>query len=323
LGSALAVFAAPSSPDAQKAERVWKLGYVAFDPPPSHDAPAMGLDGLREGLRELGYIEGQNISIEYRWAGFDAGRIEEVIGDLLRANVQMIVTYGTGMVRRARTMTESVPIICALCADMVGGGVVSSLSRPGGNVTGLTVIGPDLAAKRMELLKTVGSLHVIGLHWAAETFPVAVRWRGESEQAARVMGLRFEAFRAETLELVEAHIRAAARERGTGVSFMEEPFSLYHRRRIAALALKYRVPTMFPFREHVEDAGLASYGANFREAFRRSARYVDAILKGAKPADLPVEQPTKFESLINLKTAKALGLTIPPSLLARADQVIE
>jgi len=317
------LLAAPLTAEAQPAGKVWRIGYVSFDPAPGNDAPPIGISAFQAGLRDLGYVEGRNIFIEYRWANLDGARVERLLRDLVSANVDVIVTYATGMVRLAREVTDRVPIVCALCADMVGGGVVSSLARPGGNVTGLTVIGPDLAGKRIEFLKTVGVSRVMGLHYAPETFGVVVRWRTESEQAAQAMALRFEAARANTVQLLEAYVAKAAREQGTGLSFMEEPFYLNERRRIAALTLKQRVPTVFPFREHTEAGGMISYGVNTSETFRRAATYVDKILKGAKPADLPIEQPTKFELVINLKTAKALGLTIPPSLLARADEVLQ
>ncbi len=315
-----AVLAAPLAASAQA--RVWRLGYLAFDPPPTAEAPAVGIDALRAGLRDLGYIEGRNISIMYQWAHLDVTRVDSLIKEFLTSGVDLLVTYSTGMALRLRRATQTVPIVCALCADLVGGGVVNSLSRPGGNVTGLTVIGPDLAAKRLEILKAVGVRRVVCLHAADPTFPVTQRWRSENEAAARVLSLDLDVRRA-TVRSLEEEIARAAEGGGAGLSFMEEPSYLYERRRIATSALKHRLPTVFPFREHVEAGGTVSYGASFSILFRQAATYVDKILRGASPASLPVEQPTKFELIINLKTAKALGLTIPPSLLVRADQVIE
>jgi ABC-type uncharacterized transport system substrate-binding protein len=315
-----ALLAAPLPGRAQG--RVWRIGYVAFDPPPMAESPAVGIEALRAGLRDLGYVEGRNMSITYRWANLDTARVEPLVEDVLGSGVDVLVTYATGMALRLRRATETVPIVCALCADLVGGGVIKSLSHPGGNVTGLTVIGPDLAAKRLETLKAVGVRRVVCLHATEPTFPVTQRWRSENEAAARVLGLGLDVRRA-TVRSLDEEIARAAEGGGAGLSFMEEPSYLYERRRIATFALKHRLPTVFPFREHVEAGGTVSYGASFSALFRQAATYVDKILRGASPARLPVEQPTQFELVINLKTAKALSLTIPPSLLLRADQVIE
>ncbi|HZI40359.1 MAG TPA: ABC transporter substrate-binding protein [Gemmatimonadaceae bacterium] len=315
-----AVFAAPIPSRAQ--ERVRRLGYIAFDPPPTAEVPAVGVDALRAALRDLGYIEGRNISITYRWANLDTSRADSLVKDFITSGVDVLVTYSTGMTLRLRRATETTPIVCALCADLVGGGAVKTLSSPGGNVTGLTVIGPDLAAKRLEILKAMGVRRVVCLHATEPTFPVTQRWRSGNEAAASALGLGLDVRRA-TVPSLEEEIARAAERGGAGLSFMEEPIYLYERRRIATFALKHRIPTVFPFREHVDAGGTVSYGAGFSALFRQTATYVDKIFRGAKPADLPVEQPTKFELVINLKTAKALGLTVPPSLLQRADQVIE
>ena len=227
------------------------------------------------------------------------------------------------MVLRAKAVTTTVPIVCAMCADLVGGGAVASLARPAGNVTGLTVIGPDLAGKRIEFLRDLGASRVVGLHAARPDFPVVMRWRRENEQAAQALGITFEGVHARDIPAIESALARAATQPGAGVSFAEEPRYLVDRRRIAALAAKHRLPSVFPFAEHVTAGGLLAYGVNLSELFAKSADYVDRILKGAKPGDLPVEQPTKFELVINLKTANALGLKVPPSLLARADEVIQ
>jgi putative tryptophan/tyrosine transport system substrate-binding protein len=322
-GLVLALVSAPLAAEAQQARQVCRIGYLSFEPTPTPDVPAIGLASFRQGLRDLGYVEGQNLVVEYRWAGLDIEQVSQLVTKLVDLHVDVIVTWATGVVLRVKRVTSTVPIVCAVCADLVGGGAVASLARPGGNVTGFTVIGPDLAAKRIESLKEMGVSRVVGLHASAATFPVAVHWRTENERAAQALGVRVETRRAHTVEALEQSVAAAATERGSALSFMEEPFYLLERRRIAALALRHRVPTVFPFREHVEAGGLLSYGTNLPELFRRAATFVDKILKGAKPADLPVEQPTKFELVINMRTAKALGLTIPPSILVRADQIIE
>jgi len=321
--TSLGILATPLVGEAQQAGRTHRIGYFSWEPAPTPEVPAIGLQALRQALRRLGYEEGRNVVIVYRWAGFDPDQIRPSVAELVEERVDVIVTYSTGMVLRAKAVTTTIPIVCALCADLVGGGAVASLARPGGNVTGLTVIGPELAGKRIEFLRDLGASRVLGLHTAPPDFPVVARWRRENDQAAQALGITFEGVHARDLPAIENALARAATQPSAGVSFMEEPRYLVDRRRIAALAVKHRLPTVFPFAEHVTAGGLLAYGVNVSELFAKSADYVDRILKGAKPGDLPVEQPTKFELVINAKTAKTLGLTIPPSLLARADQVIE
>jgi len=323
LAVTLGVVTVPLIGEAQPAGKAHRIGYLSFEPPPTPDAPALGLQRLQEALDGLGYREGQNLVFEYRWAALNRDAVPGLVRELVSAHVDMIVTWSTGNVLRAKSITTTVPIVCALCADLVGGGAVASLARPGGNVTGFTVIGPELTAKRMELLKELGMSRVVALHAAPPDFPVAARWRKENERAGQILGLGVEALHARELEKVASTLASAAKQPGSAVSFMEEPSYLVHRRWIADAAARHRVPTMFPFAEHVAAGGLLSYGVDVPELFARTAVYVEKILKGTKPADLPVEQPTRLHLAINLKTAKALGLAIPPAVLARADELIE
>jgi putative ABC transport system substrate-binding protein len=286
------------------------------------------LEGLRQGLRELGYVEGRNVVIEYRWGQGNLETLPALAAELVHLRVDVIVTVATVVARAAQKATGTIPIVMATSADPVSGGVVASLARPGGNVTGLSLMTPDLTAKRLQLLKEAvpGLSRVAAVHDPHPPKPILAQWTKENEVAAGALGLR--------LQVVDlgadpatwgAALASMAKAGVGGLSFIESPVfgSGSNRTRLAELAVTHRLPTIFPFREHADAGGLMSYGVNLADLFRRAAGFVDRILKGAKPADLPVEQPTKFELVINLRTAKALGLTIPPSVLARADEVIE
>jgi putative ABC transport system substrate-binding protein len=272
-------------------------------------------------LRELGWIEGRTIKIEYRWAEGRGERYAEIAAELVRLKVDVIVTTGPAA-PQAKTATSVIPIVLALSGDPVGAGLVASLARPGGNITGLSMQWPDAAGKRLELLReVVPSFRRLAI-MVNVGFPDAVLEASEAKAVARSLGLEVA-----TLEIRRAEDIVPAFE-----SLKDHADALYvtadallnaNRIRINTLALGARLPTMHAFRESVEAGGLMSYGPNLASMFRRAAEYVDKILRGAKPGDLPVEQPTKFDLVINLTTAKALGLTVPPSLLARADEVIE
>ena len=273
-------------------------------------------------LRELGWIEGRTIAIEYRWAEGRAERAAEIAAELVRRKVDVIVTSGTAVVVAAMQATSVIPIVFAAAGDPVGTGLIASLARPGGNVTGLSNQVLDLAGKRLELLREIvpglGRLALLG----NVGNPVVVLDMREAQAAARTLGLEvttLEIRRGE--DIVPAFEALNGHEEALYVVF--DALVNTHRIRINTLALAARLPTMHGIRDYVEAGGLMSYGTNFPDLFRRAADYVDKILRGAKPADLPVEQPTKFDLVINLTTAKALGLTIPPTLLARADEVIE
>jgi len=272
-------------------------------------------------LRELGWIEGRTIKIEYRWAEGRGERFAEIAAEFVRLKVDVIVTAG-GAVLAAKQATSLIPIVFAVAADPVGGGLVASLVQPGGNVTGLSTQTAETAGKRLELLREI----VPGLRQLAimanAGYPAAVLEMAEVQAAARTLGLEVT-----TLEIRRAENIAPAfealRGRVEALYVCADPLVTTNRVRINTLALAARLPVMHGVREYVEAGGLMSYGPNFPELFRRAADYVDKILRGAKPADIPVEQPTKFDLVINLTTAKALGLTIPETFLVRADEVIE
>jgi putative ABC transport system substrate-binding protein len=273
-------------------------------------------------LRELGWIEGRTIAIEYRWAEGRTERATEIATEFVRFKVDVIVTSGNALAIATKQVTAVIPTVFALAGDPVGTGLVASLARPGGNITGLSLQTTDLSGKRLELLREIvpnlRRLAVVG----NVGNPSAVHAMGEAQVAGRTLG--FDVF---MLEILRAEDITATFEtlkgRADALFVVTDPLVTTNLSRINTLALAARLPTVHGFREHVETGGLMSYGASFTELFRRAAEYVDKILRGAKPADLPVEQPTKFELVINLTTAKALGLTIPESFLLRADEVIE
>ncbi len=286
----------------------------------SHSRPWLG--AFLQRLHELGWIEGSTIAIEYRWGEGRVDRFAEIAAEFVRLNVDMIVTSGAPPVIAAKQATSVIPIVFAAAGDPVGNALVASLSRPGGNVTGLSIQDSDLAGKRLELLReTVPGLGRLAI-LANVDAPGAVLEMHEVQTAASALGLNVF-----TLEIRRAEDIAPAFEKLKGrtdaLYVCIDGLTGTHRTRINALALAVRQPTMHGIRDYVEAGGLMSYGPNFPDLYRRAADLVDKILRGAKPADIPVEQPTKFELVINLKTAKALGLSIPPTLLARADEVIE
>jgi len=274
-----------------------------------------------EGLRELGYIEGKNVVFEYRWAEGRAERLPEVAADLVRQRVDVIVASSQGSALAAKRATQTIPIVMVNTRDPVEVGLVTSLARPGGNVTGLSQqLTPEIQAKQLQLLKEL--LHkgsqVVVLHSQATT----VRLR-EYETAGQALGLRVKIVEVRSRDDLGRTLAAIARDRVDALLVPGDPFFFTERQQVAELAREHRLPGIYPTREFAEAGGLMSYSARLTEQFRRAAIYVDKILRGASPATLPVESPSHYELVINLKTAKALGLTIPPSLLQRADEVIE
>jgi putative ABC transport system substrate-binding protein len=300
---------------AQQAGKVWRMGWLGVGPA---DATA-GFDVFREGLRALGYVEGQNLHIERRFAQNNLDALPALAAELTQLKVAVIVAGDSQALRSAWETTKTIPIVMTVSADPVGAGFVASLSRPGGNVTGLTNVSPQLAGKRLELLKEVvpklTRVAIIGQARHPD-------WK-ELAEAARTLGVRLQILKVEHRDEFERAFELSVMERAGGLIVLPSPVTNFYSRRLIALAENHRLPAMYPLRQYVEAGGLMAYGPNVLAMYRHAATYVDKILKGAKPADLPVEQPTKFEFVINLKTAKALGLTIPPSLLLRADQVIE
>jgi putative tryptophan/tyrosine transport system substrate-binding protein len=309
-------------PLAARAQQVPRLPTIGFLGSATPSAQSQWVAALVQRLREVGWIEGRNIAIEYRWGEGRAERFAEVASEFVRLKVDVIVTSGTPPVLAAKQATGVIPIIFAAAGDPVGTGLVASLARPGGNVTGLSVQAPDLAGKRLELLREV----VAGLRRVAVIGnvgnPLSVLEMHEVQAAAKTLGLEtavLEIRRAEDIAPAFEALKSGAQ----ALYVVFDPLMTTNRIRINTLALGARLPTMHGLRDYVEAAGLMSYAANIPDLFRRAADYVDKILRGAKPADLPIEQPTKFELVVNLTTAKAIGLTIPPTLLARADEVIE
>jgi len=311
---------APLVAEAQagKVYRIGILGESASDP-----SEARLWQTFRLGLRDLGWIEGRNILIESRWNEGDSARLPELAADLVRLRVDLIVTRGSTYVQGARTATSSIPIVFTMHADPVGTGHVVSLARPGGNITGLALLQTEINRKGFEILvSAVPMAKRIAVLWNPGT-PSHTPGLKAVEESARTLRVQLQAVVARTGADLESAFSAMAREHAHAVMVLSFGPYTAARQFLAELATKYRLPTMFAVRDHVEAGGLMSYGPDYSELVRRGAVYVDKILRGAKPADLPVEQPTKFELVINLKTAKALGLTIPPSVLGRADYVIE
>jgi len=305
-----------------RAQQPGKLRTIGFLGSATPSAASQWVGALVLRLRELGWIESRTLAIEYRWAEGNNDRLAEIAAEFVRLNVDVIVTWGTASVIAAKQATTVIPIVFASAGDPVGTGLVPSLARPGGNVTGSSNQAADIAGKRLDLLREFvpGLRHLAIL--ANISSPIGVLQIREAQAAARALGLEVTA-----LEIMRAQDIAPALEtlkgRAQALYVVSESVVFTHRIRIHTLALAARLPTMHDYREYVETGGLMSYGPNFPASFRRAADFVDKILRGAKPGDLPIEQPTKFDLIINLTTAKALGLTLPPTLLARADEVIE
>jgi putative ABC transport system substrate-binding protein len=282
------------------------------------------LDAFRQGLRELGYIDTQNILLEYRWAHAQYEPMADLVAELLRLQVDVLVIDSTRAGLAAKRTTSTLPIVLATVADPVGSGLVESLARPGGNITGLSGMYPELSAKRLQLLKDmVPTAARVAVLWNPDTPPAQLQWR-ELEVAAPRLGVQLQAVEVRRATDFERAFATVAGWPADALLVIDDPTLLpAHQTEIVDFATRHRLPTMTGSRSLVDAGGLMSYGASFLDMFRRAATFVVKILKGAKPADLPVEQPTKFDLVINLKTAKALGLTVPPSILARADEVIE
>ena len=280
-------------------------------------------EAFRQGLRELGYVEGKSIVIEYRHAEGKYDRLPSLAAELVRLNVDIIVTASTQAAQAGQQATRSIPIVMTVVSDPVESGLVGSLARPGGNVTGLSLMHPELSGKRLELLKEVIpklSRVAVLSNLSNPIIPPLLR---ETEAAARAVGVQLQVVEVRGPIELDSAFGAMTRDRAGALVVLPDGTFQNERRRIAALAAKGRLPTMYAWREAVDDGGLMAYGASVPDILRRAATYVDKILKGTKPADLPVEQPLKFELVINLKTAKQIGLTIPQSVLYRADKVIK
>jgi len=281
------------------------------------------IEAFQQGLRELGYIEGQHAATVLRYSDGRDARLPDLAAELVRLNVSVMVTWGTPAARAAKNATTTIPIVTAAVVDPVGTGLIASLARPGGNLTGVTTGGAELSRKSLELLREVvpevTRIAVIG-NPANPVIPIMIR---ETRVAAQALDVQIQTVEASDRDTLDRAFATMSRERPGGLLVLQDPVLHAHRQRIVDFAAKNRLPAMYERKPWVEAGGLMSYGVSFPGSFHRAAYFVDRILKGAKPADLPAEQPTTFEFVINLRTAKALGLTISPSLLLRADQVIE
>ena len=305
---------------AQQSTKLPRIGFLAGTKPA---AVAARVAAFQQGLREIGYVEGKNIVVEYRYAEGNADRERELAAELARLKVDVIVTAGPTGIRAAKEATVMIPIVMAQDGDPVASGFVASLARPGGNITGLSTLAPEISGKRLELLKEVvpklSRVAVIG----ASTQPGSEQFSKEMEFAARSLKVNVQYLDVLTSKDIESAFRAAVKEHADGVVMLGGRLFDTHRIQIVELAAKSRLPTTYTRPEYVEDGGLMTYGPSINDLFRRAATYVDKIVKGANPADLSVEQPTKFELVINLKAAKQIGLMIPHNVLARADRVIK
>ena len=317
----LLIFGEPLISHAQQAARVYRLGYLST---PTRASVEHAVDAFLRKLRELGWVEGKNLVIEYRWAEGNVERLPDLAADLVGRKVDVIVAPAGSAALAAKKATNIIPIVMMFSSDPVEMGLVSSLRRPGGNVTGTTLTpGPDIFGRQLQILKeTVPHASRIAVLSNPVDTSFAVQLR-ELEGAAQALRIRLQYVQARGPEEFDAAFAAMARERAEALLVTGTSTYLAHRTKLAELALKGRLPTMYSFRENVEAGGLLAYAVNMADFIVNAAVYVDKILKGAKPADLPIEQPSRFELLINLKTAKALGLTISPSVLARADEVIQ
>ena len=318
LGALLFALSFPA--EAQQSKSVRRIGFLggAFrsSNPARHEA-------LRQGLRELGWIEGKSITIEYRFAESKRERLGELTRELVNLKVDLIVTGGPAATRAIKDAEITIPVVMGFDNDPVGSGFVASLARPGGNITGLSTLSPEISGKQLELLKEIvrklARVAVLG----NSTEPGNAQALKELEIAAEALRLQLQYLDVRSDKDIETAFKAAVKESAHAVLVLSSPVASAQRTRIAVVAAKSKLPAIYPWPEFVEDGGLMSYGVSITDLFRRAATYVDKILKGTKPADLPVEQPTKFEFIINLKAAKQIGLTIPPNVLVRADRVIK
>jgi putative ABC transport system substrate-binding protein len=318
----LGLFLGSLATDAQQAGKVPRIGVVVPAEPASPEEP--NIAAFRQGLRDLGYTDGQSIAVEYRYAHGQAERYRDLASELVRLQVDVMVVGSGPAAQAAKQATATIPIVITGAGDPVGQGLVASLARPGGNVTGLSLaLAEGFTGKWVELLREADAkLSNVGYLYHDPVNPAIARYIDDMHVATQALGLRFQPLQVRELDQLDSMFAALSQTPGSALIVGGEPIFFPHRSRIPELAAKYRLPSIYGFRVFVDAGGLMSYGVSLPALWRRAAVFVDKILKGAKPADLPVEQPTKFEFVINLKTAKALGLTMPPSLLFQADEVI-
>jgi putative tryptophan/tyrosine transport system substrate-binding protein len=318
VSGALALLATPFAADAQQAPKIAKIGVLQVG------TGTILFEAFKNGMRERGYVEGQHVVFEYRSSEGRSERLHEAAAELVRMNVDLIVTSTDQAIAAVKQQTQTIPIVMANSTDPVGTGFVASLARPGGNITGNSAMSPELSAKRLELLReVVPGLSRIAMLWNPDIRGAVLDYR-ETEGAARSLRLQLQSVEVSRADDLERAFSAITRGRAEALLVPAvSPVMYSNRNQVARLAQQNRLPSMFGTRDYAEAGGLMAYGPSAADQWRRAARYVDKILKGARPGDLPVQQPSKYELVINLKTAKALSLTIPPSLLLRADQVLE
>ena len=306
--------------EAQQPKKVPRIGFLGAS---SASVLAARIEAFRQGLRDLGYVEGKNIVIEWRSAEGKLDRLPALAAELVRLKVDVIVTTGPAPTRPAKEATSTIPIVMAFDNDPVGNGFVASLARPGGNITGLSTLAPEISGKQLEVLKEIvprlSRVAVLG----SSTTPGNAQSLKETELAAGAFGVKVQYLDVRDPKDIDTAFQATGKGRADAILVLTSPVFNPYRTEIADLAAKNRLPAIYSTPEFVEDGGLMTYGVSLTDLYRRAATYVDKILKGAKPVDLPVEQPTKFEFIINLKAAKQIGLTIPPNVLVRADKVIK
>jgi putative ABC transport system substrate-binding protein len=310
----------PIAVHGQQRKKIPRVGFLGLMSP---HANARFLEAFRRGLRDRGYIEGESIWVEYRWAEGQYDRLPQLATDFIREKVDLVVTYGSEGALAAKRSITTVPVVAVAVGDFIGAGVVTNLPRPEANITGLSLLATELSEKRLSLLQdTLPQLGKVAVLWNPGNASVALKFKS-AEAAARALGIQVLDLKYNSLAELTRAISAAA-QAGADALFTADDFLLVaHATQTAVLAREFRLPLVSEFREIAEAGGLWSYGPDLRDIYRRAATFVEKLLKGATPGDLPVEQPTKFELVINLKTAKALGLTVPPTLIARADEVIE
>jgi putative ABC transport system substrate-binding protein len=285
--------------------------------------PSTAIDGLRSGLRDLGYVEGRDVIFEYVWARTRSEDFPSLAADIVRRKADFIVTWGTPAALAAKRATGTIPIVMGAVGDAITTGIVTNLARPGGNITGLSSLAVELEAKRLELLRAlVPRIARVAVLWNPENRALAVSSKSASAAADR-LGVQLEFVAVTEAPTLAAVLDRVAQRNPDALLVMAEPSLIAQGGQLSAFALKARLPAVYPYPEHAHAGGLLTYATNYHDLFRRAATYIDRIVKGAKPGDLPIEQPSKFDLIINVKTARALNLTVPPSLLVRADQVIE
>jgi putative ABC transport system substrate-binding protein len=321
FGVALGLLAAAGAAHTQPAGKVPTIGYLVL--PPLTPTPSTERAAFLQGLAGLGYVDGRTIKIEYRSAAWNRELLAELADDLVRLRVDLIVAPGLPAAQAARSATSVIPVVATAVADPIGGGLATSLARPGGNVTGLTMLSSELASKRLELLKeAVGRVRQIAVLWNRHNPAARLEWE-TTESAGRALAVTTQSFPVGNAEELLTAFAAIAKARPSALLTILDPLTASYRQIVAEFALKHQLPALLALREFAEDGGLMSYGPSLPDLFRRAAIYVDKVLRGVRPADLPFEQPATFELVVNLKTARALGLTIPQSVLLRADEIIQ